>query len=132
MSPSAPSRSGHQRPMRGPVPTFEPGDIVKIPVPYTNRPTPQFRPALVVSDGSGNEPLSLLWVVMITSAENRGWAGDVAVGDLPGTGLPVPSFIRTAKIATIEARDPIPFGQVAPDVRAGFLARIAERLGMSL
>jgi mRNA interferase MazF len=42
---------------------------------------------------------------MITSAENRGWAGDVPVSDLALAGLPAPSVIRTAKIATIDAVD---------------------------
>ncbi len=73
------------------MPTFEQGDIVKVPFPYTNRPTPQSRPALVVSTGCGNDALSLLWVVTVTSAENRGWPGDVSLADLAGTGLPAPS-----------------------------------------
>ncbi|MFQ5347993.1 MAG: type II toxin-antitoxin system PemK/MazF family toxin, partial [Rhodothalassiaceae bacterium] len=47
----------------------------------------------------------LLWVLMITSAENRGWPGDVDISDIAAAGLPVPSVVRTAKIATIEARD---------------------------
>lgn len=50
---------------------------------------------------------------MITSAENRGWDGDVMVGDLDATGLPVPSVIRTAKIATIEARDAEALGRIS-------------------
>ena len=42
---------------------------------------------------------------MITSAENRSWPDDVPVADLAKAGLPAPSVIRTAKIATIEAGD---------------------------
>ena len=79
------------------MPTFEQGDIVKVPFPYANRPTRQPRPALAVSAGNGNDPLVLLWVVMVTSAENRGWSGDVVLGDLAGTGLPAPSLVRTPK-----------------------------------
>ena len=114
------------------MPTFEQGDIVKVPFPYTNRPTRQSRPALVVSTGSGNDMLGLLWVVMVTSAENRGWPGDVALADLSGTGLPAPSLVRTAKIATIEARDAARLGQVEPGVRAEVMARVAERFGVSV
>ncbi len=99
---------------------------------YTNRPTRQSRPALVVSTGSGNDALSLLWVVMVTSAENRGWPGDVPLADLAGTGLPAPSLVRTAKIATIEAHDAARLGQVDPGVRALVMARVAERLGGSV
>lgn len=91
---------------------FRRGAVVKVPFPYTDRATRQSRPALVVSDASFAEANGLLWVVMITSAENRGWVGDVAVRDLGRAGLPVPSVIRTAKIATIELRDATILGRI--------------------
>ncbi len=47
----------------------------------------------------------LLWVLMITSAENRGWPGDIGLDPGGETGLTAPSIIRTAKIATIEATE---------------------------
>jgi mRNA interferase MazF len=37
----------------------------------------------------------LLWVLMITSAENRDWPGDVAVTDLATAGLPAESADET-------------------------------------
>jgi len=114
------------------MPTFEPGDLVKVPFPYTNRPTRQSRPALVVAGGNGGDTLGLLWVVMVTSAENRGWPGDIVLADLTGTGLPAPSLVRTAKIATIEARDATRLGKVEPTVRGQAMARIADRLGLSV
>jgi mRNA interferase MazF len=92
--------------------TFEPGDVVKVPFPYTDRATRQRRPALVVSAAPLQQNHGLLWVLMITSAENRGWDGDVMVGDLDAAGLPAPSVIRTAKVATIEARDAEPLGRI--------------------
>jgi mRNA interferase MazF len=59
----------------------------------------------VVSSGGLGHGSTLLWVVMITSAANRGWPGDIALSeDYQEVGLPVPSVIRTAKIATMEAR----------------------------
>ena len=85
--------------------SFEPGDVIKVPFPYTDRPTRQSRPALVVSAPALEDRHGLLWVVMITSAENRGWPGDVVVGNLGMAGLPVASVVRTAKIATIESAD---------------------------
>jgi mRNA interferase MazF len=39
---------------------------------------------------------------MITSAENQRWRCDVVIADLDRAGLPVPSVVRTAKIACIE------------------------------
>ncbi len=80
-------------------------DIVKVPFPYTDRPIRQNRPALVIAAGALEATHGLLWLAMITSAANRGWTGDVPISDLPVAGLPVPSIVRTAKLATIETRD---------------------------
>ncbi len=87
------------------MPIFEPWDIVRVPFPYTDRPVRQRRPALVIGAGELEDEHALLWLMMITSAENRGWTGDVAVSNLDMAGLPAPSIVRTAKIATVEARD---------------------------
>src|ERR1700748_1609914 len=84
---------------------FEPWEIVRVPFPYTDRPVRQRRPALVIAAGDLEEAHGLLWLAMITSAANRGWSGDVAISDAQASGLPIPSIIRPAKIATIEARD---------------------------
>ena len=94
------------------MPTFERGDVIKVPFPYADRATRQSRPALVVSMGRLEEMHGLLWVVMITSAENRGWPGDVPVENLKMAGLPVPSLIRSAKIATIDASDASKLGRL--------------------
>jgi mRNA interferase MazF len=83
------------------MPSFERWDVVKVPYPYTHRPVTEHRPALVVAvvdEGPG-----LLWVLMITSAANRTWPGDVAMADAGAVGLPAPSVVRTAKIAIIDA-----------------------------
>jgi len=84
---------------------FEVWDIVKVPFPYTDRPVRQRRPALVVAAGEIEVAHGLLWLTMITSAENRGWPDDVGVSDLDGAGLPAPSIVRPAKIATVDTRD---------------------------
>ena len=70
------------------MPNFRQGDVIKVPFPYPDRPTRQSRPALVVSSGGIEDAHGLLWVVMITSAENRGWPGDVPVHNLAAAGLP--------------------------------------------
>jgi mRNA interferase MazF len=87
------------------MPIFEPWDIIKVPFPYTDRPVRQRRPALVVTATALQDDHGLLWVLMITSAENRGWRGDVSISDLTHSGLSAESIVRTAKIATIEAKD---------------------------
>src|SRR6202035_1383666 len=81
------------------MPGFEQGDVIRVPFPYTDRSTRQRRPALVVSRGGLGENGRLLWVAMITSAENRAWPEDVPFGDsYAKAGLPAPSLIRPCKL----------------------------------
>jgi mRNA interferase MazF len=87
------------------MPDFDAWDIVKVPFPYTDRPVRERRPALVIVADDVQRQHGLLWVLMITSAVNRGWPGDVPVSDLRQAGLPVESVVRTAKVATIEAKE---------------------------
>lgn len=98
---------------------FEQGDIIRVPFPYTDKDTRQRRPALVVSAGPIGDAGDLLWVVMITSAENRPWQGDVSIPNDARSGLPVPSVVRPYKIATITARHADRIGKLAkPALRA--------------
>ncbi|HIJ37654.1 MAG TPA: type II toxin-antitoxin system PemK/MazF family toxin [Rhodospirillaceae bacterium] len=106
------------------MPDFEAWDIVKVPFPYTDRPVRQRRPALVVGANGIQRAHGLLWVLMITSAENRGWPGDVAVSDLAMAGLPVDSVVRTAKIATIEGKEAERIGRLP----SGDRAQVAQNL----
>lgn len=87
------------------MPGFKLWDVVKVPFPYTDKPVHQYRPALVVAAGKLESAHGLLWVLMITSSANRGWADDVAISNLKMAGLPAASVVRCAKIATIEASD---------------------------
>ena len=86
------------------MPGYEVWDLVKVPFPYTNRPVQQRRPALVVAIPQAPGAPELLWVLMVTSAANRGWPGDIAISDLEAAGLSAPSLVRSAKMATIEGR----------------------------
>lgn len=113
------------------MPGFKQGDVVKVPFPYTDRSTRQFRPALVASIGSIEEEHGLLWVVMITSADNRGWRGDVSIANLAMARLPIPSVIRTAKIATIEAADAERLGKVPRALFVQVARHLARELGLA-
>ena len=84
-----------------PTARFEPWQIVRVPFPYVERPALKHRPALVIA--CLDQAVPLLWLMMITSIENRPWAGDIPVSDLSQAGLPHPSVIRCAKLATLEA-----------------------------
>lgn len=111
------------------MPTYSPGDLIKVPFPYTDRSTRQRRPAFVAASGDLQDRHGLLWVVMVTSAENRPWPDDVPVFDHKLAGLPAPSLVRCAKIATIEARDAEPLGRASALDIALVLTRLRIRLG---
>ncbi len=112
------------------MPIFERGQTVRVPFPYTDRSTRQRRPALVVSRGAIGEGDSLLWVVMITSAENRPWPGDIPLGDKASlTGLSAPSVIRPCKIASVEARKVEALGRVGADAMRRASAVVRAYLG---
>jgi mRNA interferase MazF len=104
------------------MPAFEPWDIVKLPFPYNAQPAQEYRPALVVAAGRLEASHELLWVLMITSAANLSWATDVPITDLRNAGLPAPSVVRCAKIATVST------SQVQ---KIGVLLRPAERAAVA-
>jgi mRNA interferase MazF len=106
------------------MPIFEAWDIIKVPFPYTDRPVRQRRPALVVAASALQAEHGLLWVLMITSAENRGWPGDVDISDLTHSGLSAESVVRTAKIATLEAKHAERIGSLALIDRRAVESRI--------
>ena len=93
-------------------------DIVVVPFPYSDRLAEKRRPALVIS-GPRLASYGLIWLAMITSAENDPWPSDVAITDLDRAGLPAPSVVRPAKIACIET--------ARIERRAGRLEKTAAR-----
>jgi mRNA interferase MazF len=80
-----------------------PFDVVIVPFPYTDRLSEKRRPAVVISAPSLTRDYGLVWLLMVTSADNPRWPCDVEVSDLKKAGLPAPSLIRPAKIATADA-----------------------------
>jgi len=107
---------------------FERWDIVKVPFPYIDRPIRQRRPALIVAAERLEAGHGLLWVLMITSAENRRWPDDVSISDLATAGLPAPSVVRCAKIATIDARDSEALGRLPAADQRKVAARLKQIL----
>jgi mRNA interferase MazF len=98
---------------------FSAFDVVVVPFPYADRLAEKRRPALVIS-GPKLAPHGLIWLVMITSAENERWSSDVPISDLDRAGLPAASLVRPAKIACI---DPARIER-----RAGRLDKTASKL----
>lgn len=90
-----------------------PGDIVWVPFPHVETNQFQSRPALIAATGLAGEH-DLCWALMITAAVNVPWPNDVLIDDDPATGLPIPSRVRTGKIATLAAASATPIGRL-PD-----------------
>lgn len=82
--------------------SFEAGDIIVVDYPHVETRQLKRRPALVVSTKPIGPDGLVLWAVMITSADNKRWPGDVVIADHVALGLPIPSVVRTEKISTLE------------------------------
>lgn len=106
---------------------FRPGALARVPFPYVDKNRLSHRPAVVVAVVPDGPEGPLLWVLMVTSAENPRWPGDIDVIDNhEAVGLPAPSLIRTAKIATVAARDAEWRGDIGPDLWAAVCARLGS------
>ncbi len=110
------------------MPSFSAWEIVKVPFPYTDRPIRKYRPALVVVGGDLDKSHGLLWLLMITSAENRRWPDDVPISDIGAAGLPIPSVVRCAKIATVDAHSAERLGMLPRDDRTKVQRHLLRRL----
>jgi mRNA interferase MazF len=109
--------------------SFEQGDVVRVPFPYTDRATRQWRPALIVSRRGLGEDRRLLWVAMITSAENRPRPDDVPFGETYAeAGLPAPSIVRPCKMATIESGHAEKIGRVNAELMEQVVAFLRHAL----
>jgi mRNA interferase MazF len=73
----------------------------------------------------------LVWTLMITSAANAGWRGDISLVDrFAECGLPSPSVIRTAKIASTDARSAHLLGRLPPDLWSEVICAVRTHLGI--
>ena len=86
------------------------------------------RPCLVVG---GPEGTGLAWVLMITSAKNSEWPGDIEIKNLAEAGLKSASIIRTAKIATVEAELLKPIGILDEATSALVTTKMNEHISSS-
>jgi mRNA-degrading endonuclease toxin of MazEF toxin-antitoxin module len=92
---------------------FEAGDVVRVLFPHVESNVRRSRPALVLTREPIGADGSLIWVAMITNAKRKPWPGDVPIEDHKAAGLPVPSVVRTAKVATLEAASASRIGRLS-------------------
>jgi mRNA interferase MazF len=79
-------------------------DIVSVEFPFADQAAMRRRPALVIATPDIGQDFGIVWLLMITSARHTRWPSDVAVTQLPGTGLAHACVVRSAKVATVDAR----------------------------
>jgi mRNA interferase MazF len=82
--------------------TSEPGDVVVVPFPFTDRRGGKRRPALVVSSASFNQAGHTM-LAMITTKSEPGWPGDTPLQDHAAAGLSRPCLVRL-KLFTLDNR----------------------------
>jgi mRNA interferase MazF len=109
---------------------FKAGDVVRVLFPHVETNVRRYRPALVVT----HEPIGpdglLIWVAMITNAQRKRWPGDILVEDHRTAGLPIPSIVRTAKLATLEAVSAEPLGRLPAAEIVAVRRELAAHLGL--
>lgn len=76
------------------MPTYEFGDTVVVPFPFTDLPISKRRPSVVLSSRSFNEESGQTIMGMITSAANSRWAADIEIADGAEAGIAHRSVIR--------------------------------------
>ncbi len=88
--------------MTASVSRYRPWDVVVVPFPYSDQQQSTVRPGVIVSAPLLHQKTRQYFVAMITNAKHSAWDGDVEVSNLKGAGLPVPSVVRSAKLATFD------------------------------
>lgn len=82
--------------------TFDPGDVVTVPFPFTDRRQAKRRPAVVLSSRRLSAHANQYVLAMVTSAHHERWPFDVLITDGAAAGLRAPSVIRW-KLFTLDA-----------------------------
>ena len=81
--------------------SWQPGEIVWLQFPFVEIGTLKARPCVVLNSAPLGPDGDLIWAAMITGAAKSGWPGDVVISDHAAAGLPIPSIVRRAKLATL-------------------------------
>ena len=103
------------------------GDVVWTLFPYVGTNRQRARPALILASGLGADA-ELCWALMITNAERPVWLGDVPIADHEACHLPIPSKIRTEKIATLATARVNLLGRLDAETMKRVRAAVARRV----
>ena len=77
-------------------------DVLVTAFPFADSGLVKKRPVVCIASFHPSPAIELYWVLMVTSTKMKKWRGDIAIDDLSTAGLPIPSIVRTSKIACID------------------------------
>lgn len=77
-------------------------DVLVTAFPFVDNKMMKKRPVVCIAFFRPAPSITLYWVLMITSTALRKWKGDIEIRDLKKAGLPIPSIIRTCKVACVD------------------------------
>lgn len=83
--------------------TFEAGDVIVVPFPFSDLPLARPRPALVLSSPAANADAGETVLAMITTAARSSRASDVSIADLEQAGLKAACVVR-GKLFSLDTR----------------------------
>jgi len=106
-------------------------DVVKFPCPCGSQPVQETCLGLVVAVHPGKKTPSLVWVLMIASADNQRWDGDVEISFPEPTGVTVPVVVRTVNIVTLEQDQAEKIGRLSLVDRRRVLKQVSDRLAVA-
>jgi len=89
--------------MTKPTVTYERFDLVRLPLPFTDREATTRWPALIISSAVVLGPVSQAVMVRITSTDHSAWPLDHRIQDLEAAGLHHASVVRF-KLFTLDDR----------------------------
>ncbi len=112
------------------------GDILLIPIPFTDLTSQKKRPTIIISSNNYNEKHEDIVVVALTSnVESRDFAITLTTDDLEKGSLKVTSMIRVDKIYTLNKSIILKtFGRVKPAILTkikDFLLKLIEQQNAS-
>lgn len=106
---------------------FERGDLLLVPFPFTDLSASKRRPVLALTGPDGYGDFIALPVTSRPQAEH---GVPLAPSDLVRGALPAPSWIRTDRIVTLNARLVVKsFGRVSDEVVARAVERFCSHIG---
>ncbi|MCL1996585.1 MAG: type II toxin-antitoxin system PemK/MazF family toxin [Defluviitaleaceae bacterium] len=110
---------------------YKQGDILLIPLPFTDLSSQKRRPVFVVSKNSYNDVADDIIVMAVTSvADNKPYSVPIINDDMINGVLKVPSNIRVDKIYTLSQKIVLKyFGSVQLEVLEKVRSRLVELIG---